>query len=139
MASKAKSEQPEPANLSHNQMQSAIPKLERRVAELKDADISDIQERGDPRFKALEQKMDDTLVEIFGNDTVEYRRYRAGNLCSAPMYYGRPAPADEVREGYRQGIQRAISSLKTIIELFCEKLQDLGESPAVEQFGHLMS
>ena len=42
---------------------------------------------------------------------------------------GRPTPLGEVRDGYRRSIQQAISTLKTIIELFREKLQDLGDSP----------
>ena len=34
-----------------------------------------------------------------------------------------------VKEGYKRGIEQAISKLKTIIELFEEKVGNLGESP----------
>ena len=129
MARRTTPEQPKPASLSPQQMKAAIPKLERRATELEAIDVSTIQERREPRLEALEQKTDDTLVEIFGNDTIEYQRYQVGSLDSASYYMGRPTPLHEVRDGYRRSIQQAISALKTIIELFREKLHDLGESP----------
>lgn len=132
--------QPRPASLSPLQMKGAMPKLTRRVTELQAIDVETIQDRGEPRIEALEQKIDDTLVEIFGNDTVEYERYRIGSLDSASIYMGRPTPLSEVRDGYRRSIEQAISTLQTIIELFKEKLNDLGESPdgrALRAFGEL--
>jgi uncharacterized protein (TIGR02391 family) len=120
---------PQPASLSAQQMQAALPKLERRLAALKAVDIASITERGDARLKALQQKIDDTLVEIFGIDSVEYQRYRIASLEGGPMFVrtDRPAP-QEAREGCRKGIARAVSTLETIAQLFGEKLEDLGES-----------
>ena len=80
MTKRTTPEQPEPANLSPKQMKSGIPKLERRIAELQAIDVGTIQERGEPRLIALQQKIDDTLVEIFGNNTIEYNRYYVKNL-----------------------------------------------------------
>ncbi len=139
MARRSVPEKPRPASLSAQEMKSAIPKLERRIAELRAVDVSTIQTRGEPRMEALEQKVDATLVEIFGNDTVEYRRYRVG-LDTASMNYLYETPLNEIREGYRRGIDQAISTLATIVELFEEGLSDLGESPsgrAVRAFGEL--
>jgi len=56
-------------------MKAAIPKLMRRVGELEAINIETLQERGEPRFEALEQKIDSTLVDIFGRDMVEIKRY----------------------------------------------------------------
>lgn len=139
MAKRSIPDNPRPANLSAQEMKAAIPKLERRIAELRSVDVSTIQERGEPRMEALEQKIDDTLIEIFGNDTVEYRRSRVG-LDTASVNFLQGTSMGEVREGYRRGIDQAISTLTTIIELFGEKLTDLGESPAgraVRAFGEL--
>ena len=139
MARRSAPEKPRPANLSPQEMKAAIPKLERRIAELRAVDVSIIQARGEPRMEALEQKVDATLVEIFGNDTVEYRRYRVG-LDTASMNYLYETPLNEVRDGYRRGIEQATSTLATIVELFQERLSDLGESPsgrAVRAFGEL--
>ena len=39
-------------------------------------------------------------------------------------------PLHEVREGYKLGIEQAISNLRTVLELFEEQIGDLGVSPA---------
>lgn len=140
MARRPTPEQPKPANLSPQQMKSAIPKLERRIADLKSIDVSTIRERGETRFDALKQKIDDTLVEIFGSDTIEYRRFRVGRLDTASINMLHETPLRGVIEGYQRGIDQAISNLQTVVDLFREKLQDLGETPegrAVRAFGDL--
>ena len=140
MPRRSTSPEPKPANLTTQQMRVAIPKLERRISELSAIDVSTIQERGDPRFAALEQKIDDTLVEIFGNDTLDYIRFRVDTLDTASVNYMYGTPLPEIREGYQRGIEQAISNLQTIIELFQEKLNDSGETPegrAFRAFGEL--
>ncbi|MCK4821191.1 TIGR02391 family protein [bacterium] len=140
MARRSQPEQPQPANLTPEQMKAAIPNLKRRIDELKEIDIDTIQERGETRFEALKQKIDSTLVDIFGNNSIEYNRFSIGYLCTASMNLMYETPLHEVREGYKQGIEQAISSLKTIIELFEEKIGALGKSPegrALKAFGEL--
>ena len=122
--------QPQPANLTPDQMKVSIPKLQRRITELKEIDINTIEERGEARFDALEQKIDSTLVDIFGNDSVEYRRFCVDRLDTASINLLYETPLHEVREGYKRGVEQAISNLQTIVELFEEKITDLGESPA---------
>lgn len=129
MVKRSKPEQPKPADLSPQQMQAAIPKLKRRISELRQLDINTIQDRGEARLKALEQKSDSTLMDIFSNDTVEYRKFRV-RLDTASVSMGYPTPLHEVREGYQRGIEQAISNFTTIIELFEEKLGDSGETAA---------
>lgn len=132
--------EPKPANLSPQQMRVAIPKLERRITELREIDVTTIQERGDPRLAALEQKIDDTLVEIFGNDSLDYMRFRVHTLDTASINYLYETPILEIREGFQRGIEHAVSNLRTIIELLREKLDDFGETPegrAVRAFGEL--
>lgn len=120
---------PRPANLSAEQMRAAIPKLARRIGELKAVDLTTIQDRSEPRFSALEKKIDDTLVDTFGADTLEYQRFHRINLDTASVNYLHPTPLHEIREGFRRGIENAVSTLETIIDLFEEKLRDSGESP----------
>jgi uncharacterized protein (TIGR02391 family) len=129
-----------PADLSAEHMRAAIPKLARRIEELKAVDVNTIQDRSEPRFSSLEQKIDDTLVDTFGADTLEYKRYQSINLDTASVNYLHPTPLHEIREGYQRGIGRAVSSLQTIVDLFEEKLRDSGESPrgrAVRAFADL--
>lgn len=119
-----KPQAPKTANLTPQQMRSALPKLDRRISELKSADTSSIRERGEPRFESIEHKIDDTLVEIFGADTVEYNRFRIGSLDKAPIDFYQAVSLLEVIEGYKRGIAEAISTLETIVQLFNEKLSD---------------
>jgi len=139
MARRTPPREPQVAIVTPDQMKAAIPKLKRRLEELQAIDVSTIQKRREPRFDALEQKIDSTLVDIFGNDTVEHRRYRVMlDTASINMMYA--TPLHEVREGYQRGIEQAISNLQTIIELFEEKMGDMGESPdgrALRAFGEL--
>lgn len=133
--------EPRHADLSPDQMKSALPKLKRRITELENADVNSIAERRDPRFIALEQKYDDTLVSIFGKGSVEYNRYSIFSLeDTASIIFGQETPIIEIKAGYERGIKQAISSLKTIIELFEENLGDLGETQegrALKAFGAL--
>lgn len=140
MVKRSKPEIPRSAILSAEQMKAAIPKLQRRIAELEAVDVNSIQARGEPRFDALEQKIDSTLVDIFGNDTAEYNRFRVGMLDTASINYLYETPLHEVREGYKRGIEQAISNLRTVIELFEEQIGDLGVSPtgrALKALGEL--
>lgn len=129
MAKLSKPEQAQPANLTPNQMKAAIPKLRRRIDELRELDVNTIQDRDEVRFDALKQKIDTTLTDIFGNNTDEYRRFAIGNLDANSfvnsMY---ETSIYKVREGYKLGIEQAISNLQTILELFEEKIADLGET-----------
>jgi len=130
MVKRNKPAQPQPADLTPDQIKAAIPKLQRRITELQEIDINTIQDRGETRFDALEQKIDSTLVDIFGNDTIEYRRFSVDRLDTASINFMYETPLHEVREGYKRGIEQAISNLQTIVELFEEKNADLGETPA---------
>jgi len=76
---RSRSETPTSAILSPEQMKAAIPKLQRRIAELEEVDINTIQSRGEPRFIALEQKIDSTLMDIFGSNTINIRNSISGS------------------------------------------------------------
>jgi uncharacterized protein (TIGR02391 family) len=121
-------------------MLAAIPKLKRRIDDLRALNPDSIQERSDPRFSSVVDKIDDTLVEIFGNETVEYQRYRIHSLDTASINILHGTPIHVVREGFRRGIERAVSTLQTIIDLFEERTGDVGgssEFSAIRSFGSL--
>ena len=119
---------PRPADLTAEQMRAAISRLERRLEELNALNPAEVQGRGDERFRTVELKIEDTLVSTFWNDTVEYSRYRVGSLDTAPIYMGGSTSLQEVREGYRRGKEKAATKLQTIIDIFKERLDELGES-----------
>lgn len=121
-------------------MKVALTKLKRRLNDLNAVNIASIQERGDPRIEAIEQKIDDTMAEIFGHDTIEYQRFRIGVLDTAPLSMYESTSIETIRKGYQHGIEQAMSTINTVMELFQEKIEDLGEDPtgrAIRAFGDL--
>jgi uncharacterized protein (TIGR02391 family) len=118
------------ANLSAEQMRAAIPKLERRIRELEEFDPNSLTQRGDPRLEALENKLKDTVTDVFGQGTIEYSRFRPRSLDTAGYNLMYETPLRDVIQGVHEGTQRELVNLRTIIELLNEKLEDGGELPA---------
>ena len=120
---------PRPANLSPAQMREALPRLDRRLKELENFKADGSADEVSSAANALEQKYDDTLIEIFGNDTLEYQRFRIASFyeSSGVMFAGfgdyRQSLAEQV-EPYKKGVLNGVRTLRTIIELFKEKLAD---------------
>ena len=133
-------QQPVAANLSAEQMRSAIPKLERRIRDLEGFDPNSMTQRNDPRLDALESKLKDTLAGVFGDGTIEHNRFGSGSLDNAGYNMMYDTPLGDVIQSVHESKEREISNLRTIIELFVEKLEDGGESPtsrARRAFGDL--
>ncbi len=122
--------EPEPveAHLSFQQMKEAIPKIDRRLAELNELDVSSITEYGDAKVQALENKLDTLLVSIFGSGTVEYNRYRHSATTIMPITFWPHMTPNEVQEGVKRGLENAKQQLESIKSLFTEELQDAGQS-----------
>lgn len=123
-------QQPVAANLSVEQMRAAIPKLERRIKDLEGLDSGSIKQRGDPRLEAIETKLQDTIAGVFGHGSIEYNRFSPGSLDKAGYNMMYETPFHEVIASIEESKLREITNLRTIIELFREKLEDGGESAA---------
>src|SRR6266403_6014325 len=78
--------QAQPANLTAQDMQAAIPKLKRRITALASFDFSTIATYLDPKILALQLKVDDTLVEIFGPNTLDLDRFRVRSLWGGNQF-----------------------------------------------------
>jgi len=128
VAKRSKPPELKAVNLSLKQMELAIPKIERRIADLKSLDVDSVEDRNDPRIDALEKELDALLVSIFGVGTVEYERYRLSitRLDTASIYFNRETSIYEIREGLKQGIATAIANLEAIKKGFLEELSDAG-------------
>lgn len=124
---------PRPANLTPTQMSQALPRLEKRLKDLDEFTSGCTKDEVSANAKALQQKYDDTLIEIFGNDTLEYQRFHIGSfyessgLIAMAGFGGAPrrSLAEEV-EPYKKGVAKGARTLRTIIELFTEKLAESG-------------
>jgi hypothetical protein len=132
---------PQPAQLSPQQIRAAIPKLERRVADLKAFRVDIIMEDNYvAKVNELETRIDATLVEIFGNDTADYERYRIHMIDGTPAFIGVITPIHERREYIRKGAAEAISRLESAISVLKERLEDSCESAgarAISAYGGL--
>jgi uncharacterized protein (TIGR02391 family) len=118
----------ESANLTSEEMRLAIPKLERRIKDLEDFDPDTLRERSDPRLENLEKKLTDTIADVFGHGTIEFHRFRPGDLDQARFNVMYQTPLSEVIESVIESKEKEILNIKTIIELFREKINDIGES-----------
>ena len=67
--------QPQPANLSAQQIKAAVPKLKRRLGELQAVEIDRWDDGVQQRLDGLQQKVEDTLMGVFGAETQEYKRF----------------------------------------------------------------
>jgi predicted nucleotide-binding protein len=78
---------PQPAILTVEQMKRGIIALQRRIADLAEFDPQKIQQRDAPEVTALEKSIEETLANVFGHNTVDYRRYRAASdLDNGPRF-----------------------------------------------------
>ncbi len=149
----AKRSAPQPekrsANLSPEQMRAGLRLLGRREQELRAFDVNTIADHGDQNAEALRIKYNTTIAKVFGgDDTKEYEQFQSRALDRGPRYmqmdsaFGgrRGVNLAEVRGGYKQGIDEALSYITTIRELFQEDLQDSEEDPTARitrAFGEL--
>jgi uncharacterized protein (TIGR02391 family) len=110
-------------------MNEALPRLKRRLKELEEFKVDRSADEVSAAANALQQKYDDTLIDTFGNDTLEYRRFRLGSFYESTgavfIGFGTSRPShDEEVEPYRRGVLNGVRNLHTIIELFDEKLAE---------------
>lgn len=125
MVRKSSTAPPSSANLTVEQMKAALPKLDRRIAELEGFDVGTVRRRFDPVPETLAEKMNSTLQEIFGHGTVEYNRYRVSSFDTLGISLGgRNETLQEIHAGYREGIESGLLKLRTIKELFLERISD---------------
>jgi len=110
------------ASLSYEPMRAAIPKVDRRIAEITSLMGVKIGEVDDTRAVSLASKIDALLVEIFGADTVEYERYSLNSrIIPGILYTGMDIPAATLR-----GLEHAKAQLEVIRALFEEALEGAG-------------
>jgi len=113
-----------PAELTPAQLRNAIPKLQRRLEEIQQFDPREMTSVVDPTAQSLVKKLDSTLIDIFGINTLEYRRFRSGSLYSGSTFIG-GTPLYEIVTGYTQGKELIISNISTAIDLIKEKLDEI--------------
>jgi uncharacterized protein (TIGR02391 family) len=119
-----------PANLSADQINAALPKLQRRIDELKEVKFGHWSDELRDRLDVLQKKVDQTLESIFPRGTSEYDRYRVLSFDhNVPYSMGFEDDRGEEARGYSEAVKRAILTLETVTSILNEQLGDMGASP----------
>jgi uncharacterized protein (TIGR02391 family) len=122
--------EPQPANLSPQQIKQAIPKLERRLRDLEGVRIEGWDDNVGRDLDALHTKVEETLAQVFGHGTLEHKRYRVRDFgATIPLFVNHQTTPREYIDGYKTGVADAISTLKTAVSILKEQLEDMGELP----------
>ena len=100
-----------------------IGELRCRIDDLKSFDVNTIEQRFDPRIRALGDTVNGTLADIFGRNTSAYWQHALPSLDSLPVVVGGPKLSqEELRDAYRRRINDAISKVNITIDVLQAKL-----------------
>jgi uncharacterized protein (TIGR02391 family) len=116
-----------PAHLTADQLPIAIRKLERRLAEFEAVKSWQYEGNLYDLAESLCNKLDATLTEIFGHDTLDFDRAHVSVAEFAPQFAAFSRGGDQA-EAFSSGQANAVQSIKTTIDVLKEKLEDSGET-----------
>jgi len=123
------------AHLSATQIKAAIPKLQHCSAELDSVEITDWNQNIKNKLDALQARIEDTLIEVFGADTLEYQRFEVPGFVWSVQGKAPDRTPDIWIEGYRKAVAEAGSKINTAVEVLKEKLEDMGETSGGQASG----
>ena len=113
--------------LSPAQMERGIERLQERISDLEDFDVSQLNDDGySPRLVALSTSIEDTLDRCFGLNTAIYCRFSsAAQLHFSPGYYSEDYPRrHHYVQGTKDNIAQSISLLGEAQRTLREDLSD---------------
>jgi uncharacterized protein (TIGR02391 family) len=127
---KSTSSQLQSASLPTNAIPEAIRKLERRRRDFEEAHPETHKDNLSDLASSLCAKINGTLAEIFGLRTLEYNNTRVQSSDFTPnrLSIGGPHPRHELVSAFKTGQERALSRIRTMIDLLSERLDDSGET-----------
>jgi hypothetical protein len=128
MARKPPSSKNESKVMTPGEQRASIGRLEARIKELRELDVSGIRSGDDPPVEGLEHKIRATLANIYGEQSAEYDRLRGATSLDATTYAivwgdGPGTSVQEIQEGVERGRQRAIAILQGEVDSLKEHLQ----------------
>lgn len=137
MATRKPPPPPAQANLTIDQMQKGIARLERLIGEIETFDATALTKRWGPEQKALEATIVGTLQSVFGHDTVEFRRYaRATKLDHGAVIMslgsGSTDNSRKARHYVAEGKVEAVQILQSATKWLHDEVGDATESAPAE-------
>lgn len=125
MARRTTTREPRAAQLSTEQIRAAVPLIERRIGELKAINVDTLSEEDGPNVvNSAAQKVDATLLEVFGPDTIEYNNYRVETFRTRHMIFvsGMDLSFRADKPNVKKSIASTIASLETLRDILNERL-----------------
>lgn len=117
------------AVLTAAQAREAVPKFERRIADVSSLNLSSLdEETGSAVLLGLESKVNATLRDVFGADTIEYHEYKIENLRGSVPFYmsGMDISIRGNIDTIRGNLNSTVTKLSTIVEILKEQAGDDG-------------
>lgn len=128
------SSQPRQAELTPEKIRQGIRRLERRIDEVTAFDSNTIKSDEDTTIAdALAASVEGALVQTFGPDTVEYRRYAGAAMFSWPLNMGYKTPIHEIRESLQSCRTTSLALLRQAVAFLKEELGETAELIASAQ------
>jgi uncharacterized protein (TIGR02391 family) len=124
---------PAPKVLTPDDIQQGIRKLRRRFAEVEALERDQVR-RDSERVRAAELNIRETIRDIFGEGSAEFRAHGSHAIWHGPRFSlrARPVPDYELEGQFTEGLPRTVEILKGLIGRLEEKLEDLGFDPAAQ-------
>ncbi|WP_457488908.1 TIGR02391 family protein [Tardiphaga sp. P5_C10] len=112
-------------SLSPTQARAAIPKIKRRLAELSSLNINELnEESGGHILDSHTQKINSTIREIYGTDSIEYAEYSVSTFQPEFMVWF--SGMDDSLKGNIETVKNKVGSgaakLKTLLEILEEQI-----------------
>lgn len=118
------------ATLSDTQVRAALPKLRRRLEELAGLDIGGLNESdGGNILDGRSTKINATLRDIFGSDTLEYSEYSIETFRPQFSIYfsGMDTSLRGNIDAVETKVKRGLTTLRSIVDIFEERLGEDSE------------
>ena len=124
---------PPRAELTPYRMRQGISRLERCIAMIEAFDPQTIQTPHDTsKAYELSASVDGVLVQTFGDDTADYRRYSDAKNFSWPLNMARPTPIPAIQESLAKCRARSLALLRQAASFLKQELE-LSGSVATEK------
>jgi len=108
--------------VTRDEIDRAIAKLGRRLAEINELDPRSTR-YDDPRIENIEHNVRDSILEIFGPESPEYRRHQLFEIVLSSWDFGEVSDHERQRR-LIDGLPRAIADLQALIKKLEEKRSD---------------
>jgi predicted nucleotide-binding protein len=122
------------ADLTPDRMRQGISRLGRCIAIIEAFDPQTIQTPHDTsKAEELSASVDSALVQTFGDDTADYRRYSGAKNFSWPLNMARPTPIPEIQESLAKCRARSLALLHQAVSFLKQELELSGSGGATEK------